>query len=120
MNGDILLQFAGALAIAVAIIHGILEETHVFPETTTTRPRLKLLLRLVWQASTVAWVAFGCLLIALVWLDASQLRKAIIIAAIANFGFGATGNFVATAGRHPGWMLYTLVVVILVWVYPSI
>jgi len=42
---DILLQFSGALAIVVALIHGVLTETRVFPRVSIEPERLRTLLR---------------------------------------------------------------------------
>src|SRR5246500_3024475 len=61
---DVLLQFSGALAILVALIHGVLTETKIFPRVTIEPERLRTLFRLVWQIPTVAWIACGVLLIA--------------------------------------------------------
>ena len=49
---DILLQCSGVAAIAVALIHGVLGETKVFARATIEPPRLRTLIRLVWQAGT--------------------------------------------------------------------
>ena len=59
-----LLQCSGVAAIAVALIHGVLGETKVFARATIEPPRLRQLIRLVWQAGTVAWIGGGVLLIA--------------------------------------------------------
>ena len=61
---DILLQAAGLAAIAVALIHGALGETKVLPRATIQPVRVRNLIRLVWQAGTVAWIGGGVLLIA--------------------------------------------------------
>ncbi len=61
---DLLLQCSGLAAIAVALIHGVLGETKVFARATIEPPRLRTLIRLVWQAGTVAWIGGGVLLIA--------------------------------------------------------
>ena len=59
---DVLLQCSGVAAIVVAIIHGVLGETKVFARATIEPPRLRTLIRLVWQAGTVAWIGGGVLL----------------------------------------------------------
>jgi hypothetical protein len=56
---DLLLQCSGIAAIAVALIHGVLGETKVFARATIEPPRLRKLLRLVWQAGTVAFAALA-------------------------------------------------------------
>src|SRR2546429_9658613 len=64
---DILLQCSGVAAIVVALIHGVLGETKVFARATIEPPRLRTLIRLVWQASTVAWIGGGGLLVPEPW-----------------------------------------------------
>src|SRR5580698_6658574 len=66
---DLLLQCSGIAAIVVAIIHGVLGETKVFARATIEPPRLRTLIRLVWQAGTVAWIGGGVLLIAAPWMQ---------------------------------------------------
>jgi hypothetical protein len=61
---DLILQCAGAAGILVAIIHGVLGETKVFAKATIQPERLRTLIRLVWQAGTVAWIGGGVLLLA--------------------------------------------------------
>ena len=61
---DILLLSSGVLAIAAALIHGVLTEVKIFPRVSIEPQRLRTLFRLVWQIPTVAWIAGGVLLIA--------------------------------------------------------
>ena len=61
---DLLLQCAGVAGIVVALIHGVLGETKVFARATITPESLRMLIRLVWQAGTVAWIGGGVLLLA--------------------------------------------------------
>ena len=63
---DLLLQAAGVIAVIVSIAHGVLGETKVFTRATITPVHLRTLLRLVWQAGTVAWIAGGISAAALV------------------------------------------------------
>jgi hypothetical protein len=107
---DLLLQCAGILAIAVALIHGYLGEAKVFPRARIEPERLRTLIRLVWQASTVAWIGCGVLLIATPWMDSSVARRWIVITMISVFGFSAFANAWATRGRHFGWMALSVVV----------
>ncbi len=107
---DLLLQCAGVGAIIVALIHGILGETKVFARATIEPERLRTLIRLVWQASTVAWIGCGVLLIAVPWMDSALARHWIVTTMIAVFGFSACANAWATRGRHFGWMALSVVV----------
>jgi len=107
---DLLLQCAGLAAIAAAVIHGIIGETRVFARATIEPPRLRNLLRLVWQASTVAWIGGGVLLIAAPLMASEPARHWIIVTLACVFAFGALGNAWATRGRHFGWMVFSAVV----------
>jgi len=71
---DMLLQCAGLAVIVVALIHGLLGETTVFARASIAPERLRTLLRLVWQAGTVAWIGYGLLLIAAPWMGSEPAR----------------------------------------------
>jgi len=111
---DVLLQTAGLAAILVALIHGWLGETKIFARAKIEPERLRLLIRLVWQASTVAWIGGGVLLIAAPWMASDLARHWIIGTMAAVFAFGAAGNAFATRGRHYGWLALSAVVVLAV------
>ncbi len=102
---DLLLQVSGVAAIAVALIHGVLGETRVFARATIEPPRLRLLIRLVWQAGTVAWIGGGVLLIVAPYMASDIARHWIVATFAVVFGFAAFANAYATRGRHFGWML---------------
>ncbi|MGX0967064.1 hypothetical protein AB7M63_007513 [Bradyrhizobium japonicum] len=107
---DLLLQCAGGLTIIVALIHGILGETKVFARARIEPERLRTLIRLVWQASTVAWIGGGVLLIAAPWMESEPARRWIVVTMACVFGFSAVANAWATRGRHFGWMMLSVVV----------
>jgi hypothetical protein len=107
---DILLQCSGVVAIAAAVIHGVLGETKVFPRVTIEPRRLRTLIRLVWQASTVAWIGGGVLLVAAPWMASDPARHWIVATSAVVFGFAALANAWATRGRHFGWMALSAVV----------
>ena len=86
---DLLLQCSGVAAIVVALIHGVLGETKVFARATIEPPRLRTLIRLVWQAGTVAWIGGGVLLIAAPSMASEPARHWIIATLAGVFGFGA-------------------------------
>jgi len=111
---DILLQAAGLAAIVVALIHGWLGEAKIFARATIEPERLRILIRLVWQASTVAWIGGGVLLIAAPWMASDLARHWIIGTMAAVFAFGAAGNAFATRGRHYGWLALSAVVALAV------
>ena len=107
---DLLLQGAGTIAIIISLAHGVLGETKVFARATVEPPRLRLLLRLVWQAGTIAWIAGGLLLIAAPWMDSVAARHWIIATFAVVFGFAALANALATRGPHLGWIGMSAVV----------
>lgn len=109
---DLLLQVSGCLAIVVALIHGTLGETKVFARATIEPPRLRMLIRLVWQAGTVAWIGGGVLLIAAPYMASDAARHWIIATLAVVFGFAAMANAWAMRGRHFGWMALSGVVVL--------
>jgi hypothetical protein len=111
---DLLLQCSGAAAIAIALIHGVLGETRVFAHATIEPARLRTMIRLVWQASTVAWIGGGVLLIAAPWMASEPARHWIVVTLACVFAFGALANALATRGRHFGWMALSAVVALAV------
>ncbi len=104
---DILLQCSGIAAIAGSLIHGVLGETKVFARAQIEPKRLRTLLRLVWQAGTVAWTGGGVLLLLVPWMQSDLARHAIVVTLGCVFGFAACANAWATRGRHFGWMVFS-------------
>jgi hypothetical protein len=111
---DLLLQCSGLAAIAAAIIHGVIGETRIFTGASNKiiiEPvRLRTLLRLVWQAGTVAWIGGGVLLVAAPLMASEPARHWIVVTIACVFTFGAVANAVATRGRHFGWIAFSAVV----------
>ena len=107
---DLALQIAGALAIFAAVVHSVLGETRVFAKVRIEPPRARLLLRLVWQCSALAWAAGGILLLALPHIGTPAVRGWVILPLVAVYGFAAIGNAWANRGRHFGWMVLSGVV----------
>src|SRR5438552_1496712 len=98
---NLALQAAGVSAILVAMIHGAIAELYVFPRSHI-EPGIRRLLRMVWQASTIDWIAIGGLLIAAPMLGSEAARRWIVAVAVVVYGYGAVGNAVANRGRHVG------------------
>ena len=107
---DVLLQCSGVAAIAAALIHGLIGELKIFPRITIAPARLATLIRLVWQAGTVAWIGGGVLLIAAPWMASEPARHWIVVTLACVFAFAALANAWATRGRHFGWMALSAVV----------
>jgi len=111
---DLILQCAGVAGILVALLHGTLGETKVFANATIEPARLRSLIRLVWQAGTVAWIGGGVLLIAAPMMASETARHWIVVTFACVFTFGALANAFATRGRHFGWMALSAVVALAV------
>lgn len=109
---DLALQAAGALAILTAIIHGAIAELEVFARAEIAPRGTRRLLRLIWQASTIDWIALGILLIATPSLGSDLARRCIVALAAVVYGYASLGNAIATRGRHVGWLLMACVVVL--------
>jgi hypothetical protein len=111
---DLILQCAGAAAILVALIHGVLGETRVFAKATIQPERLRTLIRLVWQAGTVAWIGGGVLLIVAPSLGSDSARHWITATAIVVYGFAVIANAWWSRGRGFGWKALGVVVALAV------
>jgi hypothetical protein len=107
---DLLLQCSGLLAIAAALIHGVIGETRIFPRVTIEPPRLRTLIWLVWQLATVAWIAGGILLVAAPWMASEPARHWIVVTFACVFAFAAFSNAWVTRCRHFGWVVLSSVV----------
>lgn len=111
---DLLLQCSGFAAVVIALSHGMLGETKVFARASIEPPRLRTLIRLVWQAGTVAWIGAGVLLLAAPWMESNLARHWIVVTLSIVFGFAALANAWATRGRHFGWIGMSAVVALAV------
>lgn len=111
---DLLLQCSGFAAVVIALIHGMLGETRVFTRASIEPPRLRTLIRLVWQTGTVAWIGGGVLLLAAPWMESNLARHWIVVTLSIVFGFAAFANAWATRGRHFGWVGMSAVVALAV------
>jgi hypothetical protein len=115
---DMALATAGLIGSGVAVIHGVLTQRLVVgPVTELTRTRVsptirRLLLGLL-QFSTFNWFVGGLVLIAAAWAFGPEARLVAAILVGSSYLFGAVGNFWATRGRHPGWVLYAIALVLI-------
>src|SRR5580698_11526322 len=89
---DLALQLSGALAILVALIHGAAAERRVFPRVSIEPQGYRRLLRLVWHASTLDWLAVGVLLIATPLFGSPSARQWIVAVAAATYTYAAIAN----------------------------
>src|SRR3954469_779471 len=111
---DLILQCAGVAGIAVSLIHGVLGETKVFAKATIQPESLRTLIRLVWQAGTVAWIGGAGLLIAAPAVGSESARSWSVITVSAISAFAAAANAWWSRGRGFGWKALTAVVALAV------
>jgi hypothetical protein len=109
---DLLLQVSGIAAIAVALIHGVLAETRLFARATIEPAHAKTLIRLVWQAGTVAWIGGGVLLLAAPMMSSEPARHWIVATMVVVYTAGAAANAWWSRGRHFGWKALGAVIVL--------
>jgi hypothetical protein len=107
---DLLLQASGLVAIAAALIHGVLGEIKVFPRATIAPPQVRTLIRGVWMVGSVAWIGGGVLLIAAPWMASEPARHWIVATMAFVFAVAALVNAWAMRGRHFGWIVLSAVV----------
>src|SRR5262245_54272480 len=115
---DAALAMAGIIGCTVALIHGVLVHRRVVgPVDALTRtqvaPTIRRLLMGLMQFSTYNWFIGGLVLIVAAWAFGPEARLATAVLVGSSYLFGAVGNFWATRGRHAGWMLYAIALVLI-------
>jgi hypothetical protein len=115
---DAALISAGVIGSAVALIHGALTQKFVVrPIETLAGGRMSgTIRRLVpplLQFSTFNWFLGGLALIAAANGFGREARLATGLLVGSSYLFGAVGNAWATRGRHPGWMLMAVALVLI-------
>ena len=118
---DAALGMAGIIGSGVAVVHGVLVQrlmvrplqAAILADKRIAAPVRKLVPPLL-HFSTFGWFLGGLALIAAaVWFDReARLAAGAFVGAL--YVFGAVGNFWATRGRHPGWMLLAAALVLIV------
>ena len=118
---DAALALAGVIGSGTAVVHGVLTqrlmvrpiEAALGPDRRISTP-IRRLVPVLLHFSTVAWFLGGLALIAAaIWLDRdARLATALCVGSL--YLFGALANFWATRGRHPGGMLMSAALVLIV------
>lgn len=114
------LAMAGVIGGLTAVIHGVLihrlvvrpVEAAFLAEPRTPRA-IRRLVPLLMQFSTFAWLLGAlALVVAAQWFEPqARLVTGLLVGGL--YLFGALGNFWATRGRHPGWMLMAAALVLI-------
>ena len=98
----------------MALIYGVLGKPRCSPKRLSSRESLRTLIRLVWQAGTVAWIGGGVLLIAAPSFGPESARHWIVVTIVAVYAFAAAANAWWSRGRGFGWKALGAVVVLAV------
>ena len=114
------LAMAGVIGSSVAVVHGILVqrltvkpfEEFAFADGRMGAP-IRRLVPLLLHFSTISWFLGGLALIAAArWLERdARLATGVFVGSL--YLFGALGNLWGTRGRHPGWMLMAVALVLI-------
>jgi hypothetical protein len=113
---DTALIAAGNIGMIVAIIHGVLLDRMMVQPALEAAPlnrTSKRLFPVLMQFSTICWFTGGIALIAApFWFDTSaRLTTAIFVGCF--YIYGALGNLWGTKGRHIGWVLLAIAVMLI-------
>jgi hypothetical protein len=117
---DAALAMAGVIGSGVAVVHGVLtQRLMVRPFERLADGRIgapiRRLVPLLLQFSTFNWFVGGIALIVAANAFEQEARLVTGLLVGSSYLFGALGNLWATRGRHPGWMLYAVALVLIVY-----
>jgi hypothetical protein len=114
------LAMAGVIGSSVAVIHGVLTQrlmvrpiSALFLTDKRISAPIRRIVPVLLHYSTISWFLGGLALIAAaIWFE-RDLRLATGLFVGSLYLFGTLGNFWGTRGRHPGWMLLALALVLI-------
>jgi hypothetical protein len=115
---DAALGMAGVIGSSVAVVHGVLTQRLMagpfeqLADGRITAP-IRRLVPLLLQFSTFNWFVGGIALIVAANAFEQEARLATGLLVGSSYLFGCLGNLWATRGRHPGWMLYAVALVLI-------
>jgi hypothetical protein len=117
---DVALGMAGIIGSGVAVVHGVLTQrlmVEPFAQLADGRiaAPIRRLVPLLLQFSTFNWFVGGLALIVAANAFGHQARLATGLLVGSSYLFAALGNFWGTRGRHPGWMLYAVALILIVY-----
>ena len=117
---DAALFAAGIFGSAVAVFHGIVTQRlmvrpieALFRADGRTSGTIRRLVPLLLHFSTVVWFLGGLALIAAASVFGPDARLATGLSVGSVYLFGVLGNLWGTRGRHPGWMLLGIAVILI-------
>lgn len=118
---DAALSLAGVIGSSVAVFHGVLTQRlmvrpveALFVADRRIAAPIRRLVPLLLQFSTFNWLLGGLVLIAAALWFEHDARLATGLLVGSSYLYGAIGNLWGTRGRHPGWMLMAVALVLIV------
>ncbi len=118
---DAALALAGVIGSSVAVFHGVLTQRlmvrpveALFVADRRIAAPIRRLVPLLLQFSTFNWLLGGLVLIAAALWFEHDARLATGLLVGSSYLYGALGNLWGTRGRHPGWMLMAVALVLIV------
>jgi hypothetical protein len=117
---DAALGLAGVIGCGVAVIHGVLtQRLMVGPFERLADGRIaapiRRLVPLLLHFSTFNWFVGGLALIVAANSFGQQAKLATAVLVGSSYLFGALGNLWGARRLHPGWMLYAVALVLIVY-----
>ena len=117
---DVSLVLAGLVGGSTALVHGVLIQRLVvrpYEAFLATAPRtpaaIRRIMPLLVHFSTIAWLLGALALIAAAGWFGPQARLATGLSVGGLYLMGALANLWGTRGRHPGWMLMAVAIVLI-------
>jgi hypothetical protein len=117
---DTALQTAGVIGVGVALIHGVLTQRYMVTPFTEwaageggLRRSARKLVPPLLQFSTFNWFVGGLALIAAPFWSDHDGKLVIGLLVSSSYLYGALANFWSTGGRHPGWLLYAVALLLI-------
>lgn len=115
---DVALTMAGVVGCGVAAFHGVLTQRLMvrpiadIADRRISRP-IHRLVPLLLQFSTFNWFLGGLALVAAAVWFGRDVRLATGLLVGSSYLYGALANLWGTRGRHPGWMLMAVAVILI-------
>ena len=109
-----LLTIAGVFGMIISLIHGYLGFRLVLSQIENIPKTTKLINEFVFQLSTLYWFCGGLMLVMLPLFPDDESRKVAALVVAFLYSTGALANFIATKGRHFGWMVLAVITVTIV------
>ncbi len=117
---DIAFVIAGVVGAIGAIVHGVLTQRFLvrpIQELTATKMSgtLRRLVAALLQFSAFMWLVGGLALIVAVYAFEREARFATGLLVGVSYLFAVIGNLWATRGRHPGWVVFGVALVLVIY-----